>query len=237
MPSLEQQYLKNYNIKDYELPLTTVDMCIFSIINQQLHVLLLKRNSFPEKNKRALPGGFIDLKKDSNIEATAYRQLLLKTGIQCPYLEQVESVGSQSRDPRGWSLTILYFALIDIQTIDQKLSPQSDWYAIKEAQKMPLAFDHAVLLTKAFERLKSKTCYTALPIALLPQKFTLTELQTIFEIILEKKLPVKSFRLRVQTAKVVKATGQTKISGKRSAQLYESTGLTADFYFPRPLQR
>ncbi len=236
MNATEQQYLKNYHINNYDVPLTTVDMSIFSIIDQQLHVLLIKRDIYPEKNKQALPGGFIDLNHDIDLEQTAHRKLFEKTGIKAPYLEQVESIGNQQRDPRGWSLTILYFALIDREKIDQQLSPQTDWFPIKTALKMDLAFDHHQLLIKAVQRLKSKTCYTALPIALLPKQFTLTELQTIFEIILERKLPVKSFRRRVQTAEVVKATEEQKIVGKRPARLYQSTGLDKDFYFPRPLQ-
>ncbi len=233
--STETTFIQDYNIKDYDVPLTTVDIAIFSIINQQLHVLLLKRPTLPEKNKWALPGGFIELDQDIDLETTAHRQLFSKTGVQSPYLEQVESIGNQTRDPRGWSLTILYFALIDIHKSNATLTQQSDWFPIKKALNISLAFDHHQLLKKAMTRLQSKTCYTALPIALLPEQFTLTELQHIFEIILERKLPVKSFRRRVQTAEVVKATGQSKISGKRSAQLYQSTGLTQDFYFPRPL--
>ncbi len=107
---------------------------------------------------------------------------------------------------------------------------------MEESEKLSLAFDHNILLQKAIKRLRSKTLYTALPIALLPKKFTLTELQTIFEIILDKKLPVKSFRRRVVDAKVVVGTDETKISGKRFAQLFKSTGIDKDFHFPRPLQ-
>ncbi len=117
--SPEKQFIKNYNASDYEVPLTTVDMAIFSIIDQQLHVLLLKRDALPEKDKLALPGGFIDLKNDNDLEETALRKLYEKTGVELPYLEQVESIGNGSRDPRGWSVTILYFALIDITKINK----------------------------------------------------------------------------------------------------------------------
>lgn len=234
--SPEKKFLKAYKINDFEVPLTTVDMGIFSIIDKKLNVLLLSRDNFPEKDKLALPGGFIDIKNDIDLEATALRKLQEKTGVKLPYLEQVESVGSASRDPRGWSVTILYFALIDINKIDKKLLSNSNWHPVEEVESIPLAFDHNLLLKKAVRRLHSKTLYTALPIALLPKKFTLTELQTIFEIILGKKLPVKSFRRRLIDAKAVIGTNESKISGKRPAQLYKSTGLTKDFHFPRPLQ-
>jgi len=232
----EKEFLEAYKISDYDTLLTTVDMAIFSIINQELNVLILSRDSFPEKDKLALPGGFIDLKKDVDLKATALRKLQEKTGVKLPYLEQVESVGNATRDPRGWSVTILYFALIDINTINEKLLDNSNWHPVEKAENIPLAFDHNHLLEKAVKRLRSKTLYTALPIALLPSKFTLTELQTIFEIILGKKLPVKSFRRRLIDAKAVEGTEESKISGKRPAQLYKSTGLDKDFHFPRPLQ-
>lgn len=232
----EKQFIEDYKISDYDVPLTSVDMGIFSIIDKQLYVLLLNRDTFPEKNKLALPGGFIDLNNDIDLEATALRKLQEKTGVKIPYLEQVESVGGANRDPRGWSVTILYFALIDINKIDKKLLKNSNWHPVEEAETLSLAFDHNILLEKALKRLRSKTLYTALPIALLPPKFTLTELQTIFEIILAKKLPVKSFRRRVINAEVVIATDETKISGKRFAQLFKSAGIDKDFHFPRPLQ-
>lgn len=232
----EKQFIEDYKISDYDVPLTSVDMGIFSIIDKQLYVLLLNRDTFPEKNKLALPGGFIDLNNDIDLEATALRKLQEKTGVKIPYLEQVESVGGANRDPRGWSVTILYFALIDINKIDKKVLKNSNWHPVEEAETLSLAFDHNILLEKALKRLRSKTLYTALPIALLPPKFTLTELQTIFEIILAKKLPVKSFRRRVINAEVVIATDETKISGKRFAQLFKSAGIDKDFHFPRPLQ-
>jgi len=234
----EKQFLKAYKVSDYDVPLTTVDMGIFSIIDKQLNVLLLNRDAFPEKGKLALPGGFIDLKNDTDLKATALRKLQEKTGVKLPYLEQVESVGSAERDPRGWSVTILYFALIDMNKINKKLLKNSNWHPVEEAESLSLAFDHNVLLEKAVKRLRSKTLYTALPIALLPSKFTLTELQTIFEIILAKKLPLKSFRRRMINAEVVIPTDESKISGKRYAKLYTAAdiGTDKDFHFPRPLQ-
>lgn len=236
MQLTEKDFLKSYKISDYPVPLTTVDIAIFSIIDKQLNILLLKRDNHPEKDKLALPGGFVDLENDSNLEATAKRKLQEKTGVKLPYLEQVESIGSQKRDPRGWSITILYFALMDINKFDSKLRDNSAWYPIEETTALDLAFDHKQLLAKAVNRLRNKALYTALPMALLPKKFTLTELKTIFEIILDKDLPVKSFRRRMIDAEAVLATDESKISGKRSAQLYRANGIDKDFHFPRPLQ-
>ena len=232
----EKEFLESYNIHDFDISLTSVDMAIFAIIAEELHVLLVKRIEHPSMGLYSLPGGFINLKTDQVLDDAAYRKLKEKTGISSPYLEQVETIGGNQRDPRGWSVTSLYFALIDNNAVDDSaLGENALWLPVKLAKTKKLAFDHALLLEKAFERLQSKTAYTALPIELLPAEFTLTELQTIFEIILDRKLPVKSFRRRVQTSGVIEATGGSKISGKRSAQLFRSTGLDRNFIFPRPL--
>jgi len=237
MTMTEKQFLKTYNIHDFDIPLVSVDMAIFGVQDNELKVLLLKRDQHPCLNFWALPGGFVDLKLDKNIDNTASRKLKEKTGVKSPYLEQVESIGNAKRDSRGWSVTILYFALIDIEQSKSRESESIKWVSVNEAIKLELAFDHKILIEKAIKRLQSKTAYTALPIELLPKEFTLTELQRIFEIILGRKLPLKSFRRRVLTAEVVEATGKSKVSGKRKAQLYRSTGKDRDYIFPRPLQQ
>ncbi|MBP9786639.1 MAG: NUDIX hydrolase [Acinetobacter sp.] len=235
----EQEYLAHYQKTDYDTPLFTVDMAIFSVAKGQLQVLMIQRSNFPEKGKWALPGGFVDLKTDPNLMATAHRKLLEKTGIHSPYLEQVETIGNQHRDPRGWSITSLYFALIDFnkfQIQQSTTTEQSEWLSINEALKLDLAFDHKDLLQLAFDRLCNKTRYTALPASLMPELFTLTELQTIYEIILGHTLEKKSFRRRMQEAAVVEETGQQKIVGKRPAQLFRYALDNYHFTFPRMLE-
>lgn len=236
----DEKYLENYNIHDYDVPLTSVDIVIFSIIEAQLSVLIVERNESPYKNKLALPGGFIDLQRDKDIEASAYRKLQEKTAVQSPYLEQVETIGNRSRDLRGWSVTVLYYALIDIEKAKQNHIQENSlqktcWMTVEKALRTDLAFDHVLLLKKAQNRLSEKTRYTALPIELMPKYFTLTELQKTFEIILGKKLPVKSFRKRIVDANIVAATNKSKLSGKRHAQLFTSTGVDRDYYFSRAL--
>lgn len=226
------EFLKTYNIHDYDVPLTTVDMAIFSIVEQRLHVLVVTREEPPQLGRWALPGGFIDLKKDVSLDAAAHRKLFEKTAIASPYLEQVQTVGDATRDPRGWSVTALYFALIDHAT---PLATNAQWLPVDEASNLDWAFDHQMLLRLAVERLRSKTLYTALPIGLMPELFTLTELQQVFEVILGHGLEKKSFRRRVLDAGVVQPTELSKKSGKRSAQLYRAAALSLDFVFPRAL--
>jgi len=233
----EKDYLKNYQIHDYDVPLSTVDIAIFCLIDNELNVLVVRREHYPFKGAWALPGGFINLNKDDSTEAAADRTLKEKTGLVSAYLEQVETIGSSKRDPRGWSLTVLYFALVDIAkvTLSEK-ETSSKWLAVSTLSDLELAFDHAELIQKGVERLRSKTTYTALPIELMPNEFTLTELQTVFEMILGKKLQPKSFRGRVISAKMVEETGNSKISGKRPAKLYQSTKNDRTTYFTRSLQ-
>lgn len=233
----EREFLKEYDIHNFDIPLCSVDMAIFGVIEGQLNVLLVKRDEHPEKNKWALPGGFVDLNQDQNLDATAYRKLKEKTGIKSPYLEQVQTVGNSKRDKRGWSITVLYYALIDIKKIkDELLDERSRWVPIIECKTIGLAFDHSSLLQLANERLKAKATYSALPIELMSDEFTLTELQKVFEIILERKLQLKSFRRRLLAADLVEETGNSKIAGKRPAKLYRSTGKDRNTVFIQSLK-
>ena len=235
----EQEFLSHYNKKDFESPLLTVDMAIFSVDANELQVLLIKRSNYPAKDRWALPGGFVDLAQDTDLMASAQRKLFEKTGLKSPHLEQVATIGNVKRDPRGWAVTTLYFALIDFKAFKRMATPQqeeSQWFTISEAQQLDLAFDHQDLLNMAIERLSSKTRYTALPVSLMPSRFTLTELQKIYEIILGHALEKKSFRRRMLEAGVVKETDETKIAGKRPAQLYEYALDDFDFHFPRILE-
>ena len=218
----EAEFLKSYNPREFDAPLCTVDMAIFAVESGELKVLLVKRSEHPHKNRWALPGGFCDLARDPNIDATAHRKLFEKTGIKSPYLEQVETIGNADRDPRGWSITLLYFALIDFETIDiEAHSEGAQWIPIRDALGCNLAFDHQTLLRKAINRLRNKTRYTALPISLMPKNFTLTELQNMFELILDSTLQKKSFRRRLETSALLVETGDMRPTSRRPAALYE----------------
>ncbi|AXI04153.1 ADPR responsive transcriptional repressor NtrR [Aquirhabdus parva] len=239
MSMSEKEFLQNYNARDYDAPLMSVDMAIFSVLAGRLQVLLIQRANFPRKGEWALPGGFINLVSDQTLLATAHRKLFEKTGIASPYLEQVATIGNATRDPRGWSVTALYFALIDFKAFQQQesqLLEHCEWIDVEKARVMPLAFDHHELLEAAIERLINKTRYTALPVSLLPALFTLTELQHIYEIILGQSLDKKAFRRRMIEAGAVIETGQSKVVGKRPAQLYRFNAASFDFTFPRSLE-
>jgi 8-oxo-dGTP diphosphatase len=227
MFSSEKEYLKHYNIHDYDVPLVSVDLAIFTLINGKLHILLIERADFPYKDRWALPGGFIDLKQDKDISATALRKLTEKTGVKVPHLEQVCTIGNNKRDPRGWSVTALYMALIPFAPTAEYVASVRDarWWPLDAALKLPLAFDHVELVNLARERLRVKTGYSLLPVFTINSPFTLTQLQQAFEEILGKELDKKSFRRRIQNVELLEEVGEGMAeSGRgRSAILYRPT--------------
>ena len=239
-PITEKEFIKNYNINDYDVPLMTVDMAIFTVKQDKLHVLLVKRSQHPSMGQWALPGGFIDLKKDQQLGDTARRKLKEKTGIDTPYLEQVETFGGHKRDPRGWSVTVAYFALVANEYIDvteTEATEETIWVDIDTvAQQYRLAFDHEHILQACYERLKAKVQYTSLPINLLPKEFALSELQHIFEIILSKNIEKKSFRRRILEADIIEETGAMKTGSNRPAKLYSMKPVGEKHYFSRNIE-
>ena len=236
----EKAFLADYNIHDYDIPLTSVDMAIFTVRDGQLQVLLVKRAQHPAKGKWALPGGFIDLKRDKSLDDTAYRKLKEKTGVEIPYLEQVQSFGSNKRDPRGWSVTVAYLALVASEEIQLAKDPSSEevaWVPIDAVDtNYKLAFDHQDILEACYQRLRNKVEYTSLPVNLLPDEFTLTELQKTFEVILGTSVEKKAFRRRILDADILEETGTMKTGSNRPAKLYRARPEGESHYFSRSLE-
>lgn len=235
----EKAFLAAYDRRNFDAPLTTVDMAIFSLIDERVQVLLIRRAQHPALGQWALPGGFIDLEQDQQLVDAARRKLLQKTGVSAAYLNQVETFGSADRDPRGWSITILYYALIDASGIRLHADDSATaarWVPVQEAQQLKLAFDHQKLLAAAHQRLKAQVEYTALPVHLMPAEFTLSELQKVFEAILQKPLEKKSFRRRIQDADILEETPNLRHAGSRPAQLYTIRDSEGEHFFSRTLE-
>jgi 8-oxo-dGTP diphosphatase len=236
----EKQFLKTYNINDYDIPLVSVDIAIFSVIDEKLNVLTVKRAQHPRKGKWALPGGFIDLSVDKTIDDTAHRKLAEKTGVTTAHLEQVISVGNNTRDPRGWSVTIAYMALVSVGAVDLGKDGSSEevaWAPVDQLTKNNnLAFDHIKILESCHQRLKDKVRYTSLPVNLLPPEFTLTELQRIFEVILAEPIEKKSFRRRILDAQILEETGNFRGGSTRPAKLYRVIGKDTNYFFSRNIE-
>jgi 8-oxo-dGTP diphosphatase len=223
----EKEYLKHYNVHDYDVPLVSVDVAIFTLLDGKLHILLVERGEFPHKGRWSLPGGFINQRQDKDLQATALRTLTDKTGVKAPYLEQVATTGNANRDPRGWSVTSLYMALIayapTAQFIDSVLDAR--WWQVDVALKQPLAFDHKDLIIQARERLRAKAGYTALPMYILTAPFTLTQLQQTYEELMGTQLEKKSFRRKFPVNVLLDEVGEGLPEGGR--------GRTAALYRPR----
>ena len=234
----EQEFLQNYRIHDFDVPLTSVDLVIFTLKEGQLQVLVVQRGEHPHKGRWALPGGFIDLKRDADLDATAMRKLREKTGVNISYLEQLQGFGSATRDPRGWSATFAYFALIDAQGVTLSHGGNSAAAAWVPVQDLPgrldLAFDHALIIDVALQRLRAKVEYTSLPVHLLAPEFTLSDLQHVYEMILARTVDKSAFRKRIKEGDFLEEIpGKLRHASNRPAQLYRLRAQQAVAYFNR----
>ena len=193
----EREFLANYNPADYDRPSVTVDIVILTIRNNDLKLLLIRRKGPPYEGMWAIPGGFIEM--NEGLEAAALRELKEETGVEQVYIEQLYTFGEPERDPRTRVITVSYLALVEASQI-KKLEAGSDadraeWFS---AYDLPdLAFDHHQIAGYALNRVRSKLEYTNIAYQLLPEKFTLTELQRVYEIILNEKLDKRNFRKRL----------------------------------------
>lgn len=196
----------------------TVDVVIFTIKEEELQVLLVKRNEEPFKGKWVLPGGFI---REQSPEDAALAKLEEKTGVKDIYLEQLYTFGEPGRDPRGRVITVAYFALIDWHRELKAAANVTDakWFPIDNLPS--LGFDHKKILEYAQQRLRYKLEYTTVGLQLLPDKFTLTELQNVYEAILDRDLDKRNFRKKILSLEVLKPLKEYKREGAhRPAQLY-----------------
>ena len=236
-PASEQDYLASYDIHQFDVPLTTVDLCIFTLREDALQVLVVKRADFPFKDRWALPGGFIDVHQDADLEATARRILTAKTGVSSPYLEQMETIGNAHRDPRGWALTVVYFALVPVSRVKVQTSrvAEAKWAPVEAVEKWDLAFDHVDLLTKAVARLRSKVGYSTLPVHIMPETFTLGELQRAYEIIMGRKVDKKAFRRRIEASGLLEETGEMRRDKTRPAKIYRVKAGMQTFFYTRTI--
>jgi 8-oxo-dGTP diphosphatase len=228
-------------VLDFERPLTTVDVVILAVREGRLSVLLVQRPATagePFPGQWALPGGFIDTGSDEDLESCARRKLKEKTNVEAPYLEQLGSFGNATRDPRGWSATHVYFALIASDNLTLRPggnAPDSRWFEVREqGVRESLAFDHAELLHSALARLRAKVEYTSLPAFFMPDEFTLTELQRMYEVILGRELEKKAFRTRMLGADILEAVPRRQSGANRPAQLYRLKRRRAAHIFSRP---
>jgi len=222
----------------FDRPLVTVDVAIFSVVQGELRILLARRpdgDDEPFPGRWALPGGFVDVHRDASLQACALRKLQEKTGVGAPYLEQLGSWGDAKRDPRGWSTTHAYFALIPAPAeMEQHAgTAASEWVQADDARRRRLAFDHGEILAAAIERLRGKVEYTSLPAFLCPEPFTLPELQRVYEIVLGRELDKSAFRKRMLDGAFLEEAGQVNGASGRAAMGYRVRERERATVFPR----
>jgi 8-oxo-dGTP diphosphatase len=211
---------EGYTPANAERPAVTVDVVIFSLRDGDLKVLLIRRAAPPFKGKWAIPGGYVH--PDEALDEAAQRELEEETGLPDVYLEQLYTFGAPKRDPRGRVITVAYFALVsdDVTVRAGDDAAEAAWHSVYDLPD--LAFDHAEILSYALQRLRYKLEYTAVGFELLPNEFTLTELQTAYEIVLGEKLDKRNFRRRILEAGILAETSKYR-EGEgqgRPAQLY-----------------
>jgi 8-oxo-dGTP diphosphatase len=227
-------------LPDFPRPITTVDLVIFTVLEEALNVLLVQRPSDarePFPGAWALPGGFVDVARDADLVACARRKLREKTGVASPYLEQLGSWGSAARDPRGWSATHAYFALMPSADVTLERGANAAdvaWFAVDELpSRRKLAFDHAEILAAGLERLRSKVEYTSLPAFLLPEPFTLPQLQRAYEIVLGRAVDKSGFRTRMMAAGFLEEAGVVESESNRPPMGYRLKDRRTPVFFPR----
>ena len=196
-----------------------VDAVLFTIQDEALKVLLVRRDRMPFRGRWSLPGGFV--RAEESVDEAALRELQEETNIGNVYLEQLYTFGEQDRDPRGRVMTIAYYALVNAQQFQVRGRPNvsAAWCAVERLPE--LAFDHGRIIEYALERLRNKINYTTVGFQSLPRQFTLTELQTAYEIILDQRLDKRNFRKKMLQLGIMKETGDFKANGRqRPARLY-----------------
>ena len=205
---------------DYEQLGMTVDLVIFTVNKDKLKVLLTKRAESPFLAFWSLPGGF--LLENESLEEAALRVLREKTGVKDVYLEQLYTFGKPDRDPRARVITVAYFALIPWANLDQPESKKvADLTWVSVDQLPRLAFDHKEILNCAVKRLRAKVSYSNIVYGLMPDKFRLSELQKMYEIILGDELDKRNFRKRMLASGLLEETGVKDLAGAhRPAMLY-----------------
>ncbi len=204
-----------------ETPLVTVDIVVFTIVEKSLNVLLVQRQSQPYQGYWSIPGGFIYA--GETLEESAARWLRERTSVDNIYLEQLYAFGQPERDPRARVITVAYYALINSEKLkpvaEQAGGSPSQWFDL--GQLPDLAFDHQVIVERAVRRLKQQLKTTGIAFQLLPQKFTLTELQRVYELILNRPLDKRNFRKKMLASRILTEIDETKMEGyHRPAQLY-----------------
>lgn len=229
----EQQFLASYDPSQFDRPSVTVDVVILTLRAGRLEVLLTQRKEHPFKGFWSLPGGFVGMQE--SLDEAAARVLRSKGGLEGVYLEQLYTFGAPQRDPRTRVISVAYYALVEPGRIQEREGNALFRVVVPwegeaggpveveggRSRRHPLAFDHAEILGMAVRRIRGKLEYAPIGFELLPERFTLRQLQQVHETILGRKLNKDSFRRRMLASGRLEPTGELESgTGYRPAELY-----------------
>jgi 8-oxo-dGTP diphosphatase len=232
----EEAFLASYDITQFERPSVAVDVVVLGVARGSLEVAVYERAEHPARGKHALPGGFVRI--DESLDHAAVRLLRDKAGLEGMFVEQLYTFGGVDRDPRGRIVTVAYYALVDGARLHAALAVPGARVATvrvpwagklggavelfdQRGLALPLAFDHALIIGTAVQRLRATLDDTAVGYELLPSEFTLRELQDVHEAIRGEAVNKDSFRRRMLAGGVLEATGdRERDTSHRPAELY-----------------
>ncbi|HET9957085.1 MAG TPA: NUDIX domain-containing protein [Polyangiaceae bacterium] len=198
----------------------TVDVVLLTLHQNALHVALVRREREPYANAYALPGGYIHAQEDADAEEAATRVLRTKAGIASPYLEQLGTFSGRGRDPRGWSISVSYYALVPESVFGGERPADLKLVPVDRARGLP--FDHQYVIETAVARVRSKSSYSSLPVYLCSEPFTLPRLQAVYEALLGEPINKVSFRRKMEELDMLEPVQGAQETGRanRPAQLY-----------------
>jgi 8-oxo-dGTP diphosphatase len=232
----EAAFLASYDAKQFDRPSLTVDVALLSAFEGALYTLVVRRFEYPHKGRWALPGGFVGMRE--SLDAAAQRVLAAKGGLGRVFLEQLYTFGDPGRDPRTRVVTVAYYALVERQRFDtakargelcvarvrvpwEGESGGSIELVGEDGAALVAAFDHAEIVGMAVKRLRGKLDYTPIGFQLLPQEFTLFDLQRVHETVLGRQVNKDSFRRKMLASGDLEATGKAQRDvDHRPAELY-----------------
>jgi 8-oxo-dGTP diphosphatase len=208
--------MDNYN--DHEKILLAVDCIIFGFDNQNLKLLLIKRNFEPQKGRWSLMGGF--LHNDENLDDAAIRVLNQLTGLHNIYMEQLRTYSALDRDPVDRTVSVAYYALINIteHTAEINENYSAKWFSIDEAPD--LIFDHKLMVANAMLRLRRRALSKPIGFELLPKKFTMKQLQTLYEAILGETLDKRNFINKINALGILLKTDEKDMNSSRKGSYF-----------------
>lgn len=200
----------------------TVDVVFLTLSANDLQVALLKREHMPFEGTLALPGGYIHPEADADTQDSAVRMLKEKTGIVSPYLEQLGTFSGPGRDPRGWSISVAYYALVPPSLILSSNNTEVLLRSVRQLKGLP--FDHQRIIETAVKRVRDKSAYSSLPVYLCDEPFTMQELQRVYETVLGGPINRVTFKRKMDELDVLEPANKVQDTGSahRPSQLFRA---------------